>query len=267
MILFFIKKNFFDGWDNAFWIIASNILVMAVAAACYFGASGILDLAFLPQWLAVGISVSLLILGIFGVVSLVMSINECCAKIANFSTVSVKDIFANYKAGIKDSILLSLLLGAVCLVAVVGIPFYYNMGNSVGSLFSALLFWVVLVVILALQWFLPLRSQMQGNFKKTLKKCFIIFFDNTGFSIFMFIYNLILAVLSCFVFLFPGFAGISLALNNALRLRLYKYDWLEQHPDISVKDARKQIPWGELIAEDAEIVGQRTLKSMFFPWK
>ena len=33
MILFFIKKNFFDGWDNAFWIIASNILVMAVAAA------------------------------------------------------------------------------------------------------------------------------------------------------------------------------------------------------------------------------------------
>lgn len=267
MILFFIKKNFFDGWDNAFWIILANIIAMAVGVACYFGASGILEVAFLPQWLAIGISGSLLILGIFGVVSLVMSINECCAKIANFSTVSVKDIFANYKAGIKDSILLALLLGAVCLVAVVGIPFYFSMESPVGLLFSALMFWAVLIVVLALQWFLPLRSQMHGNFKKTLKKCFIILFDNTGFSIFMFIYNLILAVLSCFVFLFPGFAGISLALNNALRLRLYKYDWLEQHPDISVKDARKQIPWGELIAEDAEIVGQRSLKSLIFPWK
>ncbi|MBR4011819.1 MAG: hypothetical protein IKI98_03255, partial [Spirochaetaceae bacterium] len=87
------------------------------------------------------------------------------------------------------------------------------------------------------------------------------------FSIFIFIYNLILAVLSCVVFVLPGFSGICLSLNNALRLRLYKYDWLEEHPDIPLKEARKQIPWGELIAEDYETLGPRSFKSFIFPWK
>ena len=267
MILFFLKKNFCDGWDSAFWLMFANILMLGIGIGCYFGASGILNVAFIPEWLTIVISLLFLIVGGFAIITLLMSVNEACAKIADFKSVTVKDIFANLKTSFKDAILFTLFISALVLLAVVGIPFYLRMGNMFGILFAALVFWALLVCVLALQWFFPLRSQMHGGFKKTLKKCFIILFDNTGFSIFIFIYNLILAVLSCIVFVLPGFSGICLSLNNALRLRLYKYDWLEEHPDIPLKEARKQIPWGELIAEDYETLGPRSFKSFIFPWK
>ena len=75
-------------------------------------------------------------------------------------------------------------------------------------------------------------------------------------------------MLSVFLaFLIPGLAGIALAQTNAFRLRLYKYDWLEQHTDLTPKEARKHIPGGELIAEDRETLGPRSFKSFIFPWK
>lgn len=267
MNLFFLKKNFCDGWDSAFWLMFANILALAVGIGCYFGASGILEISILPEWLSIVLSLIILILGVFAIVIWMMSVNEACARIADFKSVTVKEIFTNLKSGIKDSILFTLLLAVVILLAAVGIPFYLRMGNLFGILFAAFVFWALLVICLSLQWFFPLRAQMHGDFKKTLKKCFIIFFDNTGFSIFIFIYNLILAVLSCIVFVLPGFSGICLSLNNALRLRLYKYDWLEQHPELSMKEAKKQIPWGELIAEDYDTLGPRSFKSFIFPWK
>lgn len=267
MNLFFLKKNFCDGWDSAFWLMFSNILAILVGVACFFGASGILKVTFIPEWLTIVLSLCFLIFGGFAIVILMMSVNEACARIADFKSVTVKEIFTKLKDGVKDSILFTLLLTALVLLAVIGIPFYLRMGNMFGILFAALVFWALLVCVLALQWFFPLRSQMHGDFKKTLKKCFIILFDNTGFSIFIFVYNLILTVLSCVVFVLPGLSGICLSLNNALRLRLYKYDWLEEHPDIPLKEARKQIPWGELIAEDYETLGPRSFKSFIFPWK
>lgn len=272
MILFFLKKNFCDGWDSAFWLLFSNILMLGIGIGCYFGASALISLTVIPEWLSIALSLVLLILGCIAIVTLLMSVNECCAEIAKFNSVSVKDIFANLKGKqkstfIKDAVLFSLILAAIVLFAVVGIPFYLGMGNPFGILFAALVFWFLLIVVLALQWFFPLRSLMHGDFKKTLKKCFIILFDNTGFSIFIFFYNLILAVLSCIVFVLPGLSGICLSLNNALRLRLYKYDWLEEHPDIPLKQAKKQIPWGELIADDYETLGPRSFKSFIFPWK
>ena len=164
--------------------------------------------------------------------------------------------------------LFALVLTLLVVLAVVAIPFYLRVGNLFGIFLAALVFWMLCLCVLALQWFMPLRSQLHGGFRKTLKKRFIIFFDNAGFSVFMFFYTLILAVLSVFLaFLVPGFAGIALAQNNAFRLRLYKYDWLEQHTDLTPKEARKHIPWGELIAEDRETLGPRSFKSFIFPWK
>jgi len=48
-----------------------------------------------------------------------------------------------------------------------------------------------------------------------------------------------------------------------VRLRLLKYDWLEAHPDAN----RKKIPWDELLIEEREKTGTRTLKNLIFPWK
>ena len=142
------------------------------------------------------------------------------------------------------------------------------MGNLWAFLSSVM--FCLLTVVLALQWFLPIQAQLGNKFKKTLKKCFIIFFDNIGFSVFMFLYTLILAGISYFTAtLIPGFAGILLSYNNAFRIRLYKYDWLEEHEEELKQHGKRKvrIPWGELIADDRETLGPRTLKSFIFPWK
>ena len=66
----------------------------------------------------------------------------------------------------------------------------------------------------------------------------------------------------------PGVNGITLSNMNALRLRLYKYDWLEEHPDYeNDRDKRADVPWDQLIADDKESLGERKLLSFIFPWK
>ena len=69
-------------------------------------------------------------------------------------------------------------------------------------------------------------------------------------------------------FIAPGVNGITLAAMNATRLRLYKYDWLDEHPGyINDRDKRANVPWDELIAQDKETLGPRKISSFLFPWK
>ena len=82
------------------------------------------------------------------------------------------------------------------------------------------------------------------------------------------LYNFVLLALSvlCIGF-FPSMSGLLIANTNALRILLYKYDYLEEHPELKTKKERRQIPWDDLIAEDREILGPRKLRSFLFPWK
>ena len=92
--------------------------------------------------------------------------------------------------------------------------------------------------------------------------------DNTGFSIFMALYTIILGALSILpIGFFPSIAGIGIAKANAFRLRMYKYDYLEEHPELKTPRERRNIPWEELIFEDRETLGPRKLRSFLFPWK
>jgi hypothetical protein len=71
-------------------------------------------------------------------------------------------------------------------------------------------------------------------------------------------------VLSMFLgFLAPGPAGVLLFLDEGLRLRLLKYDWLEANPDAN----RRKVPWDALLIEEREKTGTRSFKNFIFPWK
>ena len=170
------------------------------------------------------------------------------------------------------------LLALVILIFRFAIAYYLGNFFKDGSLFNLLLTaalgWVLLVSIIALQWFIPLYFLQENNgFKKCLKKSFIIFYDNVFFSISLFIYNVLLFAFSCaFFFILPGLNGILLSSTNALRLRLYKYDWIEKmaesNPDFeNNRDKRNEVPWDKLLAEDKESLGPRKLLSFVFPWR
>lgn len=260
MIGFFIKKNFFDGWDNLLSLVFPNLLIFVLVVGGYFVADVALNLSLL---------LSMLVLGIFwcGTSIAIFAFGSCAAEIANFKSVTFKDWLRNFPSVWKDGLIFGLITGVLTTLGAITIPFYLQMEGMVGLFLAALVFWFLLVCVLAFQWVLPIQSIMNNDLKKSIKKSFIIFFDNPGFSLFMFLYTIFLVVLSIALFMIaPSFCGIVLAHTNGLRLRLYKYDWLETHPDASPTE-KKHIPWKELVAEDRDNVGPRTLKNFIFPWK
>jgi hypothetical protein len=144
------------------------------------------------------------------------------------------------------------------------IPFYLSMNSMAGLFFAAVIFWTFIAGLLALQFFLPVYFRLDRKIPKALKKCFLICFDNPLFCVFSLLHNAVLLILSALLaFLLPGPAGALLYLDQALRLRLLKYDWLEANPQAP----RGKIPWDLILVEEREKTGSRSLRNLIFPWK
>jgi len=256
MVGFFIKKSFFDGWDNLFSLMLMNVVFIAI-----FGLGAALPSGLeAPTWLILALGALTLAAGSAWWSVCVHSLNA----VADFKAFRIADIRASFKAAAVPGLQIGLFLALVFLIVTTGLPFYLSFGGFLGVLAAGVIFWCGIVVLLALQYYIPLRSRLGGGFKKNLRKSFLLFLDNPGFSLFLFLYNLATLILSIFTAgLLPGLAGIALASDVALRLRLFKYDWLEANPEAN----RRKVPWDDLLEEDRELVGKRTFKGMFFPWK
>ena len=260
MYLFFIKKNFYDGWDNMLSLIVINLVIMTVSL-------GLLSLIYALQQ-SVPLVIALIIL--FGIVISILTLasGEVASSAANFGSAHIADFFRAIPSCIADGIRFGLILSVVGTAAYVCIPFYFAQKTLPTMFIGSMFVWLVVFTLLSLQWFVAIRSLMHNDFKKCLKKCFIVFFDNIWFSLFTVVYNFFLLVLSVFLFgLLPSVAGITLAQVNALRLRLYKYDYYEAHPELKTPKEKRYIPWDELLQNDKETLGPRSFKSLIFPWK
>ena len=260
MYLFFIKKNFYDGWDNMLSLIVINLVIMTVSL-------GLLSLIYALQQ-SVPLVIALIIL--FGIVISILTLasGEVASSAANFGSAHIADFFRAIPSCIADGIRFGLILSVVGTAAYVCIPFYFAQKTLPTMFIGSMFVWLVVFTLLSLQWFVAIRSLMHNDFKKCLKKCFIVFFDNIWFSSFTVVYNFFLLVLSVFLFgLLPSVAGITLAQVNALRLRLYKYDYYEAHPELKTPKEKRYIPWDELLQNDKETLGPRSFKSLIFPWK
>ena len=263
MFGFIIKKNFCDGWDNLFSVIMANLIFLfsGLGLVLLNGLAGKTESQILSLAALVFSSVFLSIL--------FFAYSDSAAHIANFDGIHMLDFFKSIPGALKDGALFGLMNAAVFLISSFSIRYYIlESGSLFGFAMGCVIFWVDFFYLLAMQWFIPIRALMHNNFKKCFKKSFIILFDNTGFSLLMALYNLILIVLSfvCIGF-FPSMTGLLIANTNALRILLYKYDYLEEHPELKTKRERRQIPWNDLIAEDRNILGPRPIRSFLFPWK
>ena len=267
MLSFFLKKNFCDAWDNLFHLLLSNVPLTALLAASYFALSASAAVnPMLPDFAFILCS------GIVSVYLFAWGVNA--RKIADFNSPKWGLFAASLKYNLIKGFSFGLLLSSLTLLARLGITFYLNQFLKNDSylylIFAAFIAWFYVWFILAMQWFIPLYFLQEDNtFLKNLKKSFIIFFDNMGFSFFMLLHSFVQLALSFITFgLVPGLNGITLSLTNACRLRLYKYDWLEEHPEfLNDREKLSQVPWEELIAEDKESLGPRNLKSFLMPWK
>lgn len=261
MFGFLLKKNFCDGWDNLFSLVIYNVLALFTGIGFFF-------------LFKIVSNYDVLIYVVFLLMCIIFSIyafayGELAAKIADFNGINILDFFKVIPSVLKDAVLFGLMCGAIILVSFVSFDYYIIQLKSLfGFFIGAMILWIDIFLLFAFMWFIPIRSSMHNNFRKCLRKCFIITCDNTGFTLLMGLYNLVLVALSVvFIGFFPGLTGILIANANALRLRLYKYDYLEEHPELTTRKQRKQIPWEELIYDDRETLGPRKLKSFIMPWK
>jgi hypothetical protein len=254
---FFIKKAFFDGWDNFISIILFNVLTVGLLALGY----GALQL------IQFSLVLTVLVLVVWFVIThiLLAAISFYEGHHASYQ----RPGYEEFKAGIASSWKHALLLSAVDLVLMVTIllviPFYFRMGSFIGTAIGSLLVWIVILTLLSLIYFLPIAYQLGDRPYKSLKKAYIIALDNPLFTLFMGVYSLISMILSVVTaLLVPGTAGVLLAHQGACRLLMFKYDYLEQEGN---ENRKKEIPWAALLLEEKEKVGQRSFKGMIFPWK
>ncbi len=258
MFMFFIKKSFFDGWDHLAGLALVNVgFLVCLLPLLATGIPG------MPIAASIGVVIFSFLLGSiwFAFSSLVTR------KFADFSDFHFVETRETLRSALVPGLQAGLSILGVAAIVAVGLPFYLGKGPF-GGLAAGVIVWASLAFLVAFQYFLPLKNRLGGGFLKNVKKSFIVFFDNPGFSLLLFAWSLGTMLLSTFLaFLIPGGAGVALAHNEAVRLRLRKYDWLEGRAKEGAGSARGPIPWKELNAEDDELVGKRTLKGMIFPWK
>ena len=258
MISFFIKKAFFDGWGNLLGIFCFNIVyimltVLGVSGFAYLGASA-----------AVLGTLSILLLLL--VISILMG--GTASVVLNYSNYE-RDSWSAFRSGIVRNIRHSLVLFFFLAVFVINIfftiPFYMGNYGILGIVVSVVLIWLEVLILLCLPYYFPLMNLLPADRPlKTVKKCLIIIADNLGFTIFFLFYNAVCLALTIFTLgLIPGTTGMQLASQDAVKLLMFKHDWMEENPDAD----KKHVPWADLLFDEKEKVGPRSLKNMIFPWK
>jgi len=256
MIGFLIKKSFYDLWDNLLLIALINLGFIASASIPLL----------LPSVLS-GIPVLGFIVAIAGAVwcsIYLVTAALALRTLSNTGGLTFGDFFGGIRKSLVAGLILSVLVIAIAYCLTAAIPFYLAAKSTLGLMAAAMLFWMIVLALLTVQFFPTVKARFEGNPRILLRRCLEIFFDNTLFSIFTALANLVLLALSIFLaFLLPGPAGMLMFMDDAVRLRLLKYDWLKAHPEAN----RKRIPWEEILAEEREITGTRSLRNLIFPWK
>jgi hypothetical protein len=256
MTLFYIKKSFFDGWDNLLGLVLFNLGVILILAVGAY-----LPLLFGESWQATLASVFLAVV----LLSLYNGGVAYLAKeMAFYQRPDFRELFVSIRSAFPQSLILGVINASHLLLLTLVVPFYYQLGGVMGLAALSLIFWISVAWWLASQWFYPLMVQLPGKTTVLLKKCFLLLFDNPGFTFFMAIHGTITMLISIVTaLLMPGMSSVVMARQGALRLLLYKYNYLEENPEAD----RKKIPWDALLIEEQELIGRRTLKGMIFPWK
>ncbi|MDR2479531.1 MAG: hypothetical protein LBD48_09500 [Treponema sp.] len=260
MIGFLIKKTFFDLWDNMFRIALINLgFIVSLSVP-----------VFLPGLFpAQAVSLAVLALGVLWCSVYLSAAALSVRAVSDYGSFGFGDFFQNLKSGWPAGLAMGLMAFALALMAGFIIPFYLSMNSLTGLLLAALVFWTFAAALLALQFFFAVRARLDAKLFKSVKKCFLICFDNPGFAVFALLHSiLVIAAFALYLpVLFPGPGGILLFLDEALRLRLLKYDWLEANPDAIAAGKRRKIPWDAILIDEREKTGTRSLKSFIFPWK
>jgi hypothetical protein len=269
---FLVKKTLIDAADNLAAVLLLNAGFMGVIAALYglnlavFALSRIVfpaatDLSSFAGILVLSVASCALVSVYIGAVSGV------ARQMTDGTGVTAGDFLAALKRSCGSSLVFGAVQGLALGLLFNAGTFYLPLAadNILFFMIFFAVFWLYLYWLAAAQFFFPLQSRFDKHPVKNMRKMFLLLSDNFVFTVFFLAPLALLAFGLSFalILLFPGIASILLLQNNALKLRLFKYDYLDAHPGAD----RRRIPWPELLAAERERVGTRSLRSVIFPWK
>ena len=257
MFGFYIKKAFFDGWDNFIQMVLQNIIyivffLLIVGSIVVFGDNLVF---FLPVAIAI---MFLFCLSMGGTSSVVYNWSQ-------YKSETWRPFMKGVGRNIRHSMLFFLCIMVLFLLFFLVIPFYLSFNNILGTVFGVMMVWLAIFLLLVLPYYFPLMNLLPGDGPfKTLKKCFIVAGDNLGYTILLLLHNILDIVLTVVTMgLLPGWCGLMLGGQDMMKLLMKKYDWIEENPDKN----RKEMDWSEILYDEKETLGPRSFKNMIFPWK
>jgi uncharacterized membrane protein YesL len=254
-----LKKAFFDLWDHLFFALVVNLAFTLVT----------LGLATVPYLFAgLGTGAQALFLPVpFLAAALVGGIATFWAKdIVTEGSARFADVLHHFQASWKPSLAFGVAWLLMAAGVVFGVPFYTQLNPVFGFIFGVVMAWLVFFGAGMGLFYPGLNAQVEPSLKKLFKKSFLVFLANPWTSAVMVVVFVLSLVLSVFTLgFFPGILGISIWLQVCFRFVLAKYEWMEKNPDLDFK--KTKVPWDEILADDMERVGPRSLKSLIFPWK
>jgi len=257
MFGYVIKKAFFDLWDNIILFIVSNLLFTLVLIASLIGIS----LAF-P--VLRGISYMLVLLPLC-VLSIIATIVQGYAwHVAAGNTLDRDIRKAILKKAMVPALFHALLVQVFLAGGLLGLPYYWALQPEIGFIYTIVYIWLCVVFVLASLFFYPVIFQLEAAPKVALKKSFLVFMHNPAAACSMVFGIILMTALSCITLgIFPGIAGLSLWNQTTLRFLLAKHAYLEKNP---AQPGDKLLPWNNIVSEDIQRIGKRSVRGLFFPW-
>ncbi|MDC7221658.1 MAG: hypothetical protein PQJ59_17125 [Spirochaetales bacterium] len=259
MFGFLIKKSFWDFWDKMGLMILMNLTLMLIGAGAVYLFVALYELGMVVPAFAVFVLFGALFFLILG------AHTRACTEVINNRSFSPKAWYGFLKEKAKKSLLFYVLVLGFSVVIYTAMNFYGSVGGHaifLGAFFF--MFWVTLFLLFAAGYFFPLSNIMDDPFGKNIKKCFVLFFDNSGVSIGASLLGTLLFSLSFLTaFLVPGVSAAVILWENLMKLLMLKYDYLEENPEAD----KKKIPWVILLRDERENLGERGFRDMIRPWK
>lgn len=256
MLGFSIRKAFYDGWDHILSLAAMNTFYVLLFLAFYLAGGTNLE---------THTTISLILLSLIVLVYCIYSIGVYRNAYAYGKDLKsdIKGFFSEIKKRIRYGLFHYLITMLILVGTLVVGPAYLSLGSLMGYFTGTLVLWVALAVFLAMQYYYPLCFYCpEKGPLQIFKLCFAFFLDNFGYTLFLMlrtIFDLAVSVLSAL--LVPGLAGIAVSRTTMVRLLIIRYEYLDNHIGMT----KKQVDWEDILFDEMERTGKRSLLDMVFP--
>lgn len=260
-----IRKTLYDLWDNFLSIAALNGMFLLIMLG-FFQVPLLLVKAFpgLPVLSVAAAAVFVFLTGVYAG-ALAFSLK----RVSGYGAFHFAEFAGSLKKALPLALAFTVFAALVFFFTKTIIPFYFNIKGFMGSFLGATVFWVLAALCLAAQLFPSIYARQDGSFRAKLKYSLFFMADNLPLYIGVFFTGILLCAVSIvFLFLWPGPAGLFLFWDEAFRLRFLKYEWLSKAgEEVFAKRRTVKIPWDEILEEEREATGKRTIRQIIFPWK